>query len=109
MTPEERISEISKECGISCEVVRMVLKAEMKSAARSLANGEHAVLLGRCIIKPRKKNGETRLSCAVSTSLMREVQEQVAGLSEAELHNLNGASDTPLIPHIKIEQLKELM
>ena len=75
MTSLERIKEISERCGMSEEIVRVVLKAETDTVVDTLLRGEKAVWLGRCIIKPRVKGDEIMLSCAASSTLKKLVQE----------------------------------
>jgi len=100
MTSIDRVREISQLCGMSEEVVRAVLKAEAESASKSLLNGEKAVLLGRCIIKPREKDGEILLSCTASNTLKRLVQE-----NDVNRENLQ---KTAKFKHITKMQFEEL-
>ena len=114
MTPEERINEISAESGVSPEVVRIVLKAEALSAARSLAQGDKALLLGRCIMKPitfrnangvtevkHREDGSVKFSCTVSSSMIRNVKEQMGILKDKDTESK--------IRYIEIEQLDGLL
>ena len=75
MTAEERIKEVSKISGMSESIVRAVLKAETESVSKSILAGQNAVLLGRCIIKPRIRGEHVFLSCSPSHSLVRLIEE----------------------------------
>lgn len=52
MTTQERYDDICRISGMSEDIVRRVLNAEKKSIESSLARGERATLIGRCVIKP---------------------------------------------------------
>lgn len=103
MTPEERIKEIQKYCGLSTENIRAVIKAEMISAAKSLARGEGAVLLGRCVLTPRIRDGELRISSKASVSLIREAQAQY------KYENLDDSESVPVPKQIAVDQMVDLL
>jgi len=100
MTSVDRVKEISQLCGMSEEVVRAVLKAEVESTSSSLLKGEKAVLLGRCIIKPRVKDGEILLSCTPSNTLRRLVQE-----NEVDKENIENTAKFKNITKLQLEEL----
>lgn len=52
LSVKERISDISKRCGMSEDIIRRVLDAERQSIVESLKRGERATLIGRCILEP---------------------------------------------------------
>jgi hypothetical protein len=101
MTADERIKEISRICGMSEAIVRAVLKAETETVSRSILAGQNAVLLGRCIIKPRRRGDKVYLSCSPSHSLSRLIEENQIDLEAIDAE--------PAIKHIAIEQLEELL
>lgn len=101
MTAEERIKEISQICGMSEGIVRAVLKAESESVSKSILAGQNAVLLGRCIIKPRVRGERIYLSCSPSHSLSRLIEE-----NQIDKESINME---PAIKHIEIEQLEDLL
>lgn len=101
MTVEDRIKEISKICGMSEAIVRAVLKAETESISKSILEGQNGVLVGRCIIKPRKRDDKVYLSCIPSHSLIRMIEENEVKVEEIDKE--------PTIKHIAIEQLEGLL
>lgn len=101
MTADERIKEISKICGMSEAIVRAVLKAETDTVVKSILAGQNAVLLGRCIIKPRVRGERVFLSCSPSHSLSRLIDE-----NQIDLESIDAE---PAIKHIAVEQLEELL
>lgn len=101
MTAEERIKEVSKISGMSETIVRAVLKAETESVSKSILAGQNAVLLGRCIIKPRVREDHVYLSCSPSHSLIKLIED-----NEVDVDAIDAE---PAIRHIAIEQLEELL
>lgn len=101
MTADERIKEISKICGMSEAIVRAVLKAETETVCKSIMAGQNAVLLGRCIIKPRVRGDKVFLSCSPSHSLSRLIEE-----NQIDIESIDSE---PNIKHIAVEQLEELL
>lgn len=85
MTVQDRISDISKRCGMSEGIVRRVLEAEQKSIVGSLKRGERATLIGRCVIEPelryklQREGGNfkkgIKLKASVTNSLMSELSD----------------------------------
>jgi len=52
MTVKERVDDIVKRSGLSEDIVRRVIKAEIDSVVDSLIRGKSATLIGRCRLEP---------------------------------------------------------
>ena len=101
MTAEDRIKEISRISGMSETIVRAVLKAEIETVSQSILAGQNAVLIGRCIIKPRLRGDKVYLTCTPSHSLLRLIEENQV--------DIEAIDSEPAIKHIAVEQLEELL
>lgn len=101
MTPEEWVQGVSTKCGLSADIVRAVQKAEAQHAVESLLKGENALLLGRCILKPRVKNGEVKISAVATTSINRALMEQ------CDIETVEKGTEKPA--YVDIPQLEGLI
>ena len=55
LTVQQRLKDICSRCGLSEEIVKRVLSAERDSIVESLKHGERATLIGRCVLRPEKR------------------------------------------------------
>lgn len=108
MTIKERLDDISKESGLSTDIVRRVLDAERVSIAKSLCKGENAMLIGRCIMYPKAVSKlavgctlERRVSLKVrpTTSLIRYLDEA------SDFDNFGNEEESGDIAVVQIEDL----
>lgn len=101
MTPDEWVQGVSKKCNLSPELVRAVQKAEAEQAVETLLSGGNALLLGRCILKPRIKDGEVRVSAVATNSINRAIAEQ------CDIEKIKKGQEKPVF--VEIAQLEGLI
>ena len=90
MTTQDRINDICTISGLSEDIVRRVMYAEMDSVAYSLRRGERANLLFRVVIRPEIKKrlvigGEFETYIKLSASVAASLESMMNDLSTFEV------------------------
>jgi len=114
VTVADRLTDISKRCGYSEEVVRAVLNAEADSIAVSLRKGERATIIGRVTIIPNVTaklvpSLEGRLALINNTKykadIQKSLQDKILSIDDITENILSGVYDIPMLGESQIKGL----